>query len=295
MHLLLAAVHKGKPMRPIHAELSRHLKLLSPPSTFDELVALAPQRPEGAARLSIWLRQQPATLERALDLYNQQAWVARGTAAAPQLHTLEQALVGGALRLHACTVLACIESVYNCVPSPKSELLTRLSVRTAQVAGALASLVGESPNDAFMAGMLHAVGERALHATMPDAMSVLDQDVSAERLQRPEVQRNFWGFDYADAGGALLAHWQFAPCHVQAVAMQLEPLAAHQHQMLGAVVSLASWRVRVELSGQQLRDMAVCYPQQVALLLGLDDDILLGELPLFTSPRKGEATGLARA
>ena len=54
--------------------------------------------------------------------------------------------------------------------------------------------------------------------------------------------------------------------------MQLEPLEAQQHQMLGAVVSLASWRVRVELSGRLLRDMAVSYPQQVAVLLGYEPE-----------------------
>lgn len=282
-------------MRSIQVDLPRHLKLLAPPATFHELIALAPQRPDGAFHLGNWLRQQPAMVERVLDLYNQQAWVARGAVALPQLHTLEQALVGGAPRLQACAVMACVESVYNGLPAPKSELLTRLSVRTAQVSAALASLIGVSPDEAFMAGMLHAIGERALHATMPDAMSVLDQDVAADHLQRPEVQRNFWGFDYADAGGALLTHWRFPECYVEAVAMQLEPLEAQQHQMLGAVVSLASWRVRVELSGRLLRDMAVSYPQQVAVLLGLDNDILLGDLPPVASPRKAEAASVAQA
>jgi len=85
-------------MRSIQVDLPRHLKLLAAPATFHELISLAPQRPDGAFQLGSWLRQQPAMVERVLDLYNQQAWVARGAVALPQLHTIEQALGGGAPR-----------------------------------------------------------------------------------------------------------------------------------------------------------------------------------------------------
>jgi len=100
------------------------------------------------------------------------------------------------------------------------------SVRTALWAQALASVREERfpTEDAFIAGLIHDIGETVLRQFFPDAARLVDRDVKAGRPSS-EAEIDSFGQTHEDAGAFLCDHWSFPLAIVHSAAFHHAPVA----------------------------------------------------------------------
>ena len=151
--------------------------------------------------------------------------------------------------------------------------LWRMSVACALAAEVLAERTGEDRNIAYTVGLLHGVG-----------MVVIDEwaFLKGKRLflrsagfprDTVESERGALGFTHAEAGEALLKHWEFPTAMSDPVRWQYAPRASSGHVRMACLLYAAKW-VR----------SAVCMPNFVPQLphplqlqpLGLSPMVLSG-------------------
>jgi HD-like signal output (HDOD) protein len=99
------------------------------------------------------------------------------------------------------------------------------SISTALIMEALAKPAGQDPEDAYTLGILHAIGRVLINSAIEDkGLSIF------WNCQQPieEWERESIGYDFAEAGAMLLAHWKFPPQTCEAIRDQLQPLGAEQ-------------------------------------------------------------------
>jgi len=155
----------------------------------------------------------------------------------------------------------------------------RYSLDVAKLARALASRVRQNQAAAYTAGLVHAVGEIAMYSAMPDAMEALDAQAGPCDLRRARLQQRSFGFTYADVGAGLARQWQMPQALVDALRHQVTPFEHEVYEPLAGLVHLASWRARAREAGMDDRALAVTYPDEVGLVLGLDIDMVLQQDP----------------
>lgn len=108
-----------------------------------------------------------------------------------------------------------------------------LARRLAEEGGAL------EPETAFLAGLLHDIGQLALFHNQPgQARVVLDLLASGETMQ--EAEERVFGFDHAQLGGALLEAWHLPAPLVAGARFHHAPTEAGAHRREAAVVHLAN-------------------------------------------------------
>ena len=72
---------------------------------------------------------------------------------------------------------------------------------------------------------------------------------------------------------------------VDALHYQHAPFDNRAYEPLAGVIHLAVWRVRAHESGLDEKEMVVSFPDQVALALGLDIDMVLRQDPIDWTPK----------
>ena len=83
------------------------------------------------------------------------------------------------------------------------------SVNVAKVSRALAGLVRQNQQAAFTCGLIHAIGELAIHLAMPQVMEQLELDAPPLDLRRAKVERREFGYCYATVGAGFARMWHF--------------------------------------------------------------------------------------
>jgi HD-like signal output (HDOD) protein len=145
----------------------------------------------------------------------------------------------------------------------------RYSMRTAVAAKWIAKKTRDNGELAFTIGMMHAIGQLVIHASMPDRAAALDAVAPPLDSRRLAVEREALGFTYAAVGAELARRWQFPAVFSDAIAAFPNPLERGAVDRLAAIVHVAAWRVRAldEPGGGQA---AEDFPQEVCEVLGLD-------------------------
>lgn len=103
-------------------------------------------------------------------------------------------------------------------------------------AQSVARLVGESPDTAFTAGLLHDIGIIAILAQAPECyaelISVADCDIA-----RDDTEKRLFGTTHGDLGACLLATWRLPEGIVNAVRWHHDP--ARGGEALGDLLFVA--------------------------------------------------------
>ncbi|WP_076590228.1 HDOD domain-containing protein [Vibrio ostreicida] len=114
-------------------------------------------------------------------------------------------------------------------------------VRTFEVA-TIASVVAKDvkvdPNEAFIAGVLHNIGELMIHSLEPEKALEISQHVASGR-NAVEAQRQVLGTDAQQLGAALAESWKFPDQLVDAIANVNHPAKALESKALACVLFLA--------------------------------------------------------
>jgi len=154
------------------------------------------------------------------------------------------------------------------------------SVDVAKLSRALAGTIRNNPCTAYAIGLLHAVGELALHIALPGEMEALNQTQPPFDLRRARLEHKRLGYSYADVAAGLARQWQLPERLVDALQYQIAPFDNESYEPLAGVLHLAAWRVRAKEGALDDNALAVSFPGEIGVPLGLDIDIVLQQDPL---------------
>jgi len=149
----------------------------------------------------------------------------------------------------------------------------------ARVARALAGLLQYNQQAAYVAGLIHALGELTMRAALPQ-IAELDDSCPPLDLNRAFVERQDLGFCYLDVSSALASQAQLPQILCDSLAYADAPFDNDACEPLAAVMHLAQWRARANQLGLQKNALTVTFPSLVAEMLGLDIDMVLQQDPI---------------
>ena len=175
------------------------------------------------------------------------------------------------------------------VPGMNMQQFWRYSQGTAKLARSLAGLVRHNQIAAYTAGLLHGMGELALHLNDPARMQSINTLVAPLDPRRARLEQHLFGYCYAQVSAGLAAGWQLPQTVVDALRHHSAPFDNDVYEPLAAVLHLAVWRARAREAGLDERELAVSFPGEVGVALGLDIDMVLQQDPIDWTVRRDEA------
>jgi HD-like signal output (HDOD) protein len=165
------------------------------------------------------------------------------------------------------------------VPGIQLQPFWDYSLDVARVSRSLAGLVRQNQQAAFTCGLIHAVGELAMHLAMPDLTAEISLEVPPLGMNRATLERKVLGYSYANVSAGYARMWQFPQPMVDALEHQYAPFENHVYEPLAGVIHLAAWRARGKEAKLTQRGLAVTFPGSVGVTLGLDIDMVLQQDP----------------
>ncbi len=98
------------------------------------------------------------------------------------------------------------------------------SLNVAKVSRSLAGVVRQNQQAAFTAGLIHAVGELAMHLGMPDEMARIEHRTPRRWMRnRAKVEMRHFDYCYAQVGAGYARKWLFPQPIVDALEHQYAP------------------------------------------------------------------------
>ncbi len=233
-------------------------------------------RPQADLRkITQLISTDPALTTRLLQLANSNFFKVSG-----QIHSVSEALALLDLpHVKTMAQAAATGASLKAVPGMQLQRFWQYSHNVARVSRSLAGLVRQNQQAAFTCGMVHAVGELAMHLLMPDAMAVLDAELPPLDLRRAKAERRDLGFCFASVGAGYARQWQFPQTLVDALEHQYAPFDNHVYEPMAGVIHLATWRARGKEANLTERELAVTFPDDVGVALSLDIDMVLQQDP----------------
>lgn len=169
---------------------------------------------------------------------------------------------------------------FKAVPGVNLQQFWAYSLNVAKLARSLAGVVRQNQQAAFTCGLIHAVGELAMHMGMPDAVAALDREVPPLDLRRAKAETRSFGFCYAQVGAGFARQWHIPQPLVDALEHQYAPFENNAYEPLAGVIHLATWRARAKEAELSDKALAVTFPGSVGEVLGLDIDMVLQQDPI---------------
>ncbi|WP_312565845.1 HDOD domain-containing protein [Diaphorobacter sp.] len=238
----------------------------------NELSAVEPN----LRRLNQLFGTDPALAARLLEEANTPPFAAQR-----QIGGIPEALaLLGVAQLRALVASAPLGTTSRSVPGMNLQHFWRYSLHTAKVARALAGLVHHNQIAAYTAGLLHGVGELAMHLADAGRMQTLNSLVGPLDLRRARLEQHLCGYCYAHVSAGLAWRWQLPETVVDALRHHHAPFDNDVYEPLAGVLHLAAWRARAREAGLDARELAGSFPGEVGIALGLDIDMVLQQDPI---------------
>lgn len=237
-------------------------------------------------KISQLISTDPALTVRLLQLSNSGYFKLSG-----QIHSVSESLaILGLGHVRTMAAAAASGATFKLVPGINLQRFWAYSQEVAKLARSLAGVVRQHPQATFTCGLIHAIGELAIHTLMPEAATRLDSQVGPLDLKRASAERAAFGFSYAEVGAGLANKWHFPQIMVDALEHQCAPFERDVYEPLAGLIHLASWRARAREANLSERGLAVTFPGAVGEVLGIDIDMVLQEESFdWFAPRTGRA------
>ena len=268
--------------------LEQPFALPSMPRTVALLMTELAHEEPNLRRLNQLFGSDPALAARLLETANSPTFLLQ-----EQVAGIPEALaLLGTAQLRKLVSSAPLGATSHSVPGVNLQHFWRYSLNTAKVARLLAGIVFQNQSAAYTAGLLHALGELAIHLADPEKALALNTLVAPLDLRRAKVERRILGYHYGHVSAGLAKRWQLPMVVVEALQNQGSPLEHKVFEPLSAVLHLAAWRARAREAGLDEKETAVTFPGEVGLVLGLDIDMVLQQDPIdwTVRPEVEEAT-----
>ncbi len=218
----------------------------------------------------------PALTTRLLQLSNSGFFKQSG-----KIKSVSEALaILGLGHVRTMTAAAAPGASLKAVPGINLQQFWAYSLNVAKLSRSLAGVVRQNQQAAFTCGLIHAVGELAMHIGMAEAVAALDREVPPLDLHRARAETLSFGFCYAQVGAGFASQWHFPQAIVEALAHQDAPFEHDVYEPLAGVIHLATWRARAKEADLSDKLLAVTFPGSVGEVLGLDIDMVLQQDPI---------------
>lgn len=227
-------------------------------------------------KVSQLISTDPALTTRLLQLSNSDFYKLSG-----KINSVSESLaILGLSHVWVMAAAAASSASFKAVPGINLQQFWAYSLNVAKLSRSLAGVVRQNQQAAFTCGLIHAVGELAMHIGMPEEVAVLDREVHPLDLKRARLERRSFGFCYAQVGAGFARQWHLPQPIVDALEHQYEPFENDVYEPLAGVIHLASWRARAKEVGLSDKDLAVTFPGSVGEVLGLDIDMVMQQDPI---------------
>ena len=265
----------------LNALLAQPVALPSLPRAVALLMSELAHPEPSLRRLNQFFGTDPALAARLLELANSATFqMPRQMAGIP----VALALLGTA-QLRALVSSAPLGTTSRSVPGVNMQQFWRYSLHTAKLARSLAGIVHQDQIAAYTAGLLHALGELVIHLADPEKAQSVNTLVAPLDLRRSKIEQRIFGYDYGQVTAALALRWQLPEVVVDALRHQGAPFENQAYEPLAGVVHLAAWRARAREAELSDRELAVSFPGEIGLTLGLDIDMVLQQDPIDWTAR----------
>lgn len=224
----------------------------------------------------------PALTTRLLQLSNSGFFKLSG-----KISSVSEALaILGLSHVRTMAVAAASSASFKAVPGINLQQFWAYSLNVAKLSRSLAGVVRQNQQAAFTCGLIHAVGELAMHMGMPDEVAALDREVSPLDLRRAKTETRTFGFCFGLVGAGFARQWHFPQPMVDALEHQYAPFINNVYEPLAGVIHLATWRARAKEAELSDKALAVTFPGSVGEVLGLDIDMVLQQDPIDWTAQK---------
>lgn len=224
----------------------------------------------------------PALTTRLLQLSNSGFFKLSG-----KISSVSEALaILGLGHVRTMAVAAASSASFKAVPGINLQQFWAYSLNVARLSRSLAGVVRQNQQAAFTCGLIHAVGELAMHMGMPDEVAALDREVSPLDLRRAKAETRTFGFCFGLVGAGFARQWHFPQPMVDALEHQYAPFINNVYEPLAGVIHLATWRARAKEAELSDKALAVTFPGSVGEVLGLDIDMVLQQDPIDWTAQK---------
>ena len=269
----------------LNALLGQPVALPSLPRTVALLMNELAQREPSLRRLNLLFGSDPVLAARLLELAN-----APAHQLTRQVAGISEALVLlGSAPLQTLVSSATLGTAARAVPGIHLQQFWRYSLHTAKLARSLAGVVFQNPTAAYTAGLLHGLGELLIHLGNPQKAQSMNTLVLPLDMRRGKIEQRILGYSYSHVSAALAQRWLLPQVVVDALQYQAAPFENTAYEPLAGVIHLAVWRVRGREAGLSERELAVTFPGEIGLMLGLDIDMVLQQDPIDWTVRPDAA------
>ncbi len=175
-------------------------------------------------------------------------------------------------------VIACgVVSAFTDVPGLNLKRFWQHSLVTASIARQLAKEAGYDTDSAYMAGLMHTVGELPIHIVFPGAGKQIDEVCKGKNvLERSKVEHSVIGIDHCQVGEKLARHWNFPEEIARAIRYYTNPLSQNACKLAPVVYVAAHIAFDLE-HGKTPIEIANTLSDDVAATLGLENKEVLAE------------------
>ncbi len=269
----------------LNALLGQPVALPSLPRTVALLMNELAQREPSLRRLNLLFGSDPVLSARLLELAN-----APAHQLTRQVAGISEALVLlGSAPLQTLVSSATLGTAARAVQGINLQQFWRYSLHTAKLARSLAGVVFQNPTAAYTAGLLHGLGELLIHLGNPQKAQSMNTLVLPLDMRRGKIEQRILGYSYSHVSAALAQRWLLPQVVVDALQYQAAPFENTAYEPLAGVIHLAAWRVRGREAGLSERELAVTFPGEIGLMLGLDIDMVLQQDPIDWTVRPDAA------
>ena len=260
----------------LNALLAQPVALPSLPRAVALLMSELAHPEPSLRRLNQLFGMDPALAGRLLELANSPTFQLPG-----QIAGIPEALaLLGTAQVRALVTSAPLGTTSRSVPGVNMQQFWRYSLNTAKLARSLAGIVHQNQIAAYTAGLLHALGELVIHLGDPDKAQSINTLVAPLDLRRGKIEERIFGYTYGRVTAGLARRWQLPEVVVDALQHQSAPFDNNVYEPLAGVIHLASWRARAREAELGEKELAVSFPGEVGLALGLDIDMVLQQDPI---------------
>ena len=269
----------------LNALLGQPVALPSLPRTVALLMNELAQREPSLRRLNLLFGSDPVLAARLLELAN-----APAHQLTRQVAGISEALVLlGSAPLQTLVSSATLGTAARAVQGIHLQQFWRYSLHTAKLARSLAGVVFQNPTAAYTAGLLHGLGELLIHLGNPQKAQSMNTLVLPLDMRRGKIEQRILGYSYSHVSAALAQRWLLPQVVVDALQYQAAPFDNTAYEPLAGVIHLAAWRARGREAGLSERELAVTFPGEIGLMLGLDIDMVLQQDPIDWTVRPDAA------
>jgi HD-like signal output (HDOD) protein len=176
---------------------------------------------------------------------------------------------------------------FKAVPGLDLNQFWLYSLHTAVAARWLAQQAGQNSDEAFTVGMMHAIGALVMHSVMPAQMQQLDKLAGLSDARRLDVERNTFGYTFAEVGAELARRWKFPDVFAIAIENFPQPAAHEEFLPMSAILHIAAWLARADACHWALDEMRASCPTAMVQRLGLAPNVMLEGMPAIAELAAG--------